>query len=176
MSDSITSLPQPRPSDSKATTSTDAESSGRGSSNATTGNHAPNRSPASSERASAPGENRSAIERIDVSSIDIDTLDEEALRRLPAGQQEAVKKLHKQVARAVTAIKALKAENRQLRERVQELEQRPAVPDGGTALTLPRDPDSLRETVDHFIGVIDAYLDGNAIPEEKSNDDASAAG
>ena len=102
----------------------------------------------------------SADERIEVSSLEIDTLDEEALSRLPAGQQEAIKHLHTQVARAVTAINALKAENERLRERVEQLEQRPAVADDETFLTLPADPEALRDTLDDFIRSIDAYLDG----------------
>jgi len=94
--------------------------------------------------------------------LEIDTLDEEALSRLPAGQQEAIKHLHTQVARAVTAINALKAENERLRERVEQLEQRPAVADDETFLTLPADPEALRDTLDDFIRSIDAYLNDEA--------------
>jgi predicted nuclease with TOPRIM domain len=106
-----------------------------------------------------------------VASLEIDSLDEETLSRLPAGQQEAVKHLHTQVARAVTAIESLKEENRRLRERVEELEQRPEVAEDETVVTFPADPESLRETINRFIDAIDVYLQegsaatGDSIPE-----------
>jgi GTP1/Obg family GTP-binding protein len=112
---------------------------------------------------------------VDVASIDIDTLDEEALSRLPSGQQEAVKKLHTQVARAVMAIESLKDENRRLRRRVEELEKRPAVSDDETVLTLPGDPESLRDTLNHFIDAIDAYLEGESVSGDGAGDGVAAA-
>lgn len=109
-----------------------------------------------------PSRTDSPSARIEVSNMEIDTLDEEALDRLPAGQREAVRHLHTQVARAVAAIRSLKAENRRLRERIAELEKRPAVPEDETVVTFPTDPQTLRETVDHFIDAIDDYLDAEA--------------
>lgn len=164
MSESITSLPQPRSSD-------DGESP---ASNASAESPSPTDrapSPGAASGDSVPASNDASGPRIDVASLEIDSLDEETLSRLPAGQQEAVKHLHTQVARAVTAIESLREENRRLRERVEELEQRPEVGEDETVVTFPADPESLRETVNRFIDAIDGYLQeggeagGDSIPE-----------
>lgn len=156
MSESITSLPQPRSSDDAESRASNASSDGLSSTD-----RAP--SPGAASGDSVPTSGDTPGPRIDVSTLEIDSLDEETLSRLPAGQQEAVKRLHTQVARAVTAIESLKEENRRLRERVEELEQRPDVSDDETVVTFPSDPDSLRETITHFIDAIDGYLQEDAV-------------
>jgi regulator of replication initiation timing len=164
MSESITSLPQPRSSDDAESRASNASAEGPSPTD-----RAP--SPGAASGDSVPASNDASDPRIDVASLEIDSLDEETLSRLPAGQQEAVKHLHTQVARAVTAIESLREENRRLRERVEELEQRPEVAEDETVVTFPADPESLRETINRFIDAIDVYLQegsaatGDSIPE-----------
>lgn len=78
---------------------------------------------------------------------------------VPASYREAVEALTEQVAAAAETIDRLAAENRRLKQRVRDLEQRPDVPEGHTAVPLEEDREALRRRIDGFIASIDAYLD-----------------
>lgn len=74
-------------------------------------------------------------------------------------EAEAIDRLRTHVQHAAQAIRRLRAENRRLARRVQELESRPAIEDDETLLALDTDPDALRDTIEGFIETIDRYLD-----------------
>lgn len=74
-----------------------------------------------------------------------------------SAQRPALERLRRQVHRAVEEIERLRAENRALQQRVQELEARPAIGEDQAFLTLD-DPDALRAQIEGFIETIDAYL------------------
>lgn len=93
------------------------------------------------------------------------------LSHLPPEHKEVVRQLRAQVQRAVTTIQRLRAENRQLRERVEELEVRPDVPADKTVLALDDDPEGLRKQITEFIEAIDLYLEEGDPP---SSDDQTS--
>lgn len=99
------------------------------------------------------------------------------LSHLPPEHREIVRRLRTQVQRAVTTINQLRAENKRLRQRVQELAARPDVPSDKTILALDDDPDALRDRITDFIEAIDTYLEGDnsTVPsiEESFSSDAS---
>lgn len=102
--------------------------------------------------------------------------DEDDLTHLPPEYRTAVRRLRAEVDRATAALNRLQAENKRLRRRVEELEQRPAIHPDTTALVLDDDPEVLRDRITSFIGAIDTYLeDGPSTSEEDPpSDDASA--
>lgn len=86
----------------------------------------------------------------------------------PATPSAALERLRRKVHRAAEEIERLRAENRRLKKRVQELETRPAIGEDEAFLTLD-DPDALREQIKGFIETIDMYLDDrDASPEESA--------
>jgi len=91
----------------------------------------------------------------------------EGQRDRPEEHRTGLQRLHRQVEQAVETIQRLRAENERLRQRVRELETRPALPDDQTILTLDGDPDAVQERIADFIDAIDAYLEATA-PEGES--------
>jgi len=83
-------------------------------------------------------------------------------RHLPDTHRAAVQRLHRRVEEAVETIQRLRAENERLRQRVQELESRPAFPEDKAVLALDDDPEAVRERITDFIDVIDDYLEATA--------------
>jgi FtsZ-binding cell division protein ZapB len=84
----------------------------------------------------------------------------------PAAYRDTMRRLHRRVAQAVDTIEELRAENERLRERIEQLEERPVLPDDKAVLTLDDDPEALRSRVTDFIDAIDAYLEATAPDEE----------
>lgn len=110
-----------------------------------------------------------------------DAADDEApndleLSDVPPEHRDVLRRLHRRVTAAATAISRLRLENERLRERVEELEAGPDLPEEGTVLALDDDPEALRGQITHFIDAIDAYLDPDASSEssEASNEDSDA--
>lgn len=85
--------------------------------------------------------------------------DDEELTHLPPAHQDVVRRLRAKVERATALLDRLQEENERLRQRVQELEQRPAISGDKTVLALDDDPDILRDRISAFIEAIDTYLD-----------------
>jgi len=85
----------------------------------------------------------------------------------PSSRPE-LERLRTQVRRAAEEIARLDAENRALRQRVHELEQRPQVSEGEAFVTLD-DPQALRTQIEGFISTIDAYL-GDQEPSSDESD------
>lgn len=81
--------------------------------------------------------------------------------RSPDGEapssRPALERLREKVHRAADEIERLRAENRVLKQRVEELEARPAIGEDEAFLKLD-DPDALRAQIEGFIDTIDAYL------------------
>lgn len=119
--------------------------------------------PSSDGRASAPDE-----------TTDAET-DASDLADLPEVYRDALRRLRDRITEAADTIAQLRAENEQLRERIQELEKRPVLPDDKAVLTLDDDPEALRSRVTDFIDAIDAYLDATAPEEEAENEPAPDA-
>lgn len=94
------------------------------------------------------------------------------LSHLPEAHRDTVRRLHDRIQRAASLIEDLRAENKRLRRRVDELEARPALPDDQTILALDDNPEALRDRITDFIDSIDAYLD--ATDPEASDPDAPA--
>jgi predicted RNase H-like nuclease (RuvC/YqgF family) len=117
-------------------------------------------------------------------SVTSDDTDEEAsgkpadVSHLPAEHRDAVRRLHRRVQEAINTIERLRAENRRLRKRVEELEAQPSFPDAETVLALDENPDALRKRINHFIDTIDTYLEATPSEEEEpsapSTDDDDA--
>lgn len=88
-----------------------------------------------------------------------------------------LQRLHARVEQAVETIDRLRDENERLRQRVAELESRPAVPDDKTLLLMDDDREALREQIAGFIDAIDRYLDTDApadAPPGTASTDAGA--
>lgn len=92
---------------------------------------------------------------------------------LPEAYRDAFRRLHRRVERAADTIDRLQAENERLRKNVQELSERPVVPDDKAVLTLDDDPEALRSRVSRFIDAIDEYLEATS-PEEDAEDEESS--
>lgn len=90
----------------------------------------------------------------------------EDLAHLPAEHREAVQHLRRRVEQAVATIKRLRAENEQLRRRVDELEAQPTFPDDETVFALDDEPDDVKQRITSFIDAIDSYLEASAAEEE----------
>ena len=82
-----------------------------------------------------------------------------ARENIPEPFREAVSALRKQTQTAAETIRALRAENQRLREKVEELSQRPDVRDNDAFAHFDDDRDALRERIQHFIDAIDDHLD-----------------
>lgn len=102
------------------------------------------------------------------------------LSHLAPEHREVVQRLYARVEQAVETIEQLRAANRRLRERVAELESRPAVPDDKTMVMLDDDPEALRDRIAGFIATIDRYLDdaseteaSDGAPDEEGVDEPS---
>lgn len=93
------------------------------------------------------------------SSAPDETDDADDLSHLPPAHQNVVRRLRAKVERATALLNRLQEENERLRQRVQELEQRPAISGDKTILALDDDPDALRDRISSFIEAIDAYLE-----------------
>ncbi|MFP4227810.1 MAG: cell division protein ZapB [Salinivenus sp.] len=129
-------------------------------------------STSSEEASSDPGvsnENRTAL----ASETDVDPAKapEYDLSHLPEAYRDAFRRLHRQVERAADTIDRLRAENERLREKNQELEARPVLPDDKAVLTLDDDPEALRSRISEFIDAIDDYLEATD-PEDTTEEDA----
>lgn len=103
------------------------------------------------------------------------------LSHLPAEHRPVLRRLHRRVEQTTETIERLRTENRRLRQRVEELEAEPRVPDDKAVLTLDDDPQELREQIANFIGAIDTYLETEPVDpvpdegaDEGSNEDADA--
>ena len=77
---------------------------------------------------------------------------------VPAPFRDAVAALQKQVHTAEETIRALRAENEQLREQVDRLSKRPDVTDDDAFARFDEDRDALRRRIQHFIDAIDDHL------------------
>lgn len=93
------------------------------------------------------------------SSAPDETNEEDDFSYLPPVHQDVVRRLRAKVNRAATLLDRLQAENERLRQRVKELEDRPAVPADKTVFALDDDPEALRDRISTFIEAIDTYLD-----------------
>lgn len=101
--------------------------------------------------------------------------EEDDLTHLPPEYRAAVRRLRAKVDRATTALNRLRAENERLRQRVQELEQRPALQPDTTTFVIDDDPEALQDRISGFIEAIDTYLENGTVPPEgASTTDASA--
>ena len=60
---------------------------------------------------------------------------------------------------AVATIDALRRTNERLRQKIDELSERPTVPEGESFVVLDGTTDTLRRQIQHFIDVIDAHLE-----------------
>lgn len=89
-------------------------------------------------------------------------LPDDVLDALPDAHRGAIKRLQGFVQRAAAEIESLQDENERLRRRVARLEQRPAVPENGSVLTVDTPPGDLRERITASINAIDRYLDATA--------------
>ncbi len=78
---------------------------------------------------------------------------------IPEPFREAVSALREQTRTAAETIRALRAENQRLRDRVEELSQRPDVGDDDAFAHFDDDRDALRKRIQHFIDAIDDHLD-----------------
>lgn len=92
---------------------------------------------------------------------------EDDLTHLPPEYQAVVRRLRTQVDRATTALNRLQAENERLRQRVEELEKRPAIQPDTTTLVLDDDAEALRDRISSFIDAIDTHLE-NGTPTSKA--------
>jgi len=95
------------------------------------------------------------------------------LEHLSAAQREAVRRLRRRVEQAVATIERLRAENRQLRDRVEELEAQPAFPEDETVFALDDDPEEVKQRISRFIDAIDTYLDASPDDVDADADDDS---
>ena len=91
------------------------------------------------------------------------------LSHLPAEHRAVIRRLRRRVEQAVETIEALRAENERLRQRVEELEAKPAFPEAETVLTLDDDPEEVKDRISHFIDTIDTYLEA-AEPDAPADD------
>ena len=96
------------------------------------------------------------------------------LEHLSAAHRESVQRLRRRVEEAAATIERLRAENRRLRERVEELESQPAFPEAETVFTLDDDPEEVKERISRFIDAIDTYLDASADDSAADEDDESS--
>lgn len=96
----------------------------------------------------------------------------EDLAHLPAEHRETVQHLRRRIEQAVATIRRLRAENEQLRRRVDELEAQPTFPDDETVFALDDEPEDVKQRITSFIDAIDAYLEASA-DEEAADDPAS---
>jgi hypothetical protein len=103
-----------------------------------------------------------ALDDATVESVRVPPLSAEALDALPADHQKVVVRLHRMVEAAVATIQTLRAENARLRQSVEDLQQRPEVPEDATVVSLDAPPDALREQIQGFIALIDRYLEADA--------------
>ncbi len=78
---------------------------------------------------------------------------------VPEPFREAVEHLRRQVEDAVATIDALRRTNERLRQKIDELSERPTVPEGESFVVLDGTTDTLRRQIQHFIDVIDAHLE-----------------
>lgn len=84
--------------------------------------------------------------------------DENDLSHVPPVHQDVVERLRSKVEEAAAYIDRLERENEELRRRVDELEQRPAISPDKTALALDEEPENLRKQISTYIDAIDTYL------------------
>ena len=96
------------------------------------------------------------------------------LEHLSAAHRESVRRLRQRVEQAAATIERLRAENRRLRDRVEELEAQPAFPEDETVFALDDDPEEVKERIRRFIDAIDTYLE--ASPEDRAEDADAADG
>jgi len=131
MNDSFHSLsPAPSGDSSEDSASSDSSSSDSSSSG-----------PAQADEVSR--EHRSSVDDLDV----------------PEPFREAVEHLRRQVDDAVATIDALRRTNDRLRQKIDELSERPTVSEGKSFVVLDGTTDTLRRQIQHFIDVIDAHLE-----------------
>lgn len=78
---------------------------------------------------------------------------------IPEPFREAVSALREQTQTAAETIRALRAENQRLRDKVEELSQRPDVGDDDAFAHFDEDREALRQRIQHFIDAIDDHLD-----------------
>ncbi|WP_143815453.1 cell division protein ZapB [Longibacter salinarum] len=78
---------------------------------------------------------------------------------VPEPFREAVAALHEQVQTAADAIRELRAENERLRQKVEDLSERPDVSDDDAFILLDDDRADLRERIQSFIDAIDEHLE-----------------
>ena len=67
-------------------------------------------------------------------------------------------RLRDRVRKAAQELERLRQENHALRERIEQLETRPAIDMDGTVLAFEDDPEVLRGKIEEFIEAIDIYL------------------
>ena len=82
-----------------------------------------------------------------------------AQANIPEPFREAVCALREQTQTAAETIRALRAENQRLRDKVEELSQRPDVGDDDAFAHFDDDREALRRRIQHFIDAIDDHLD-----------------
>jgi len=102
----------------------------------------------SSSSGSAQADEESRGHRSSVGDLDV-----------PEPFREAVEHLRRQVDDAVATIDALRRTNDRLRQKIDELSERPTVPEGESFVVLDGTADTLRRQIQHFIDVIDAHLE-----------------
>ncbi|NBC17534.1 MAG: hypothetical protein GVY18_09505 [Bacteroidetes bacterium] len=81
---------------------------------------------------------------------------EQGLARLR--HPRSLERLRDRVQTVAEELARLREENAALRDRVEELETRPPTDPDLTTITFDEDPETLRRTVENFIGAIDDYL------------------
>ena len=87
--------------------------------------------------------------------------DEDAPPRNGPPLDEAVPawpRLREQIARAAEELRRLREENAVLRDRIQELERRPAVEEDDAFVRFDDDPAALRQQIERYIAALDRCL------------------
>ena len=90
------------------------------------------------------------------------------MSHLPAEHRDTLQRLHRRVQDAVETIERLRAKNRELQQRVEELEARPTFPENDTVVALDDDPDELRAQITDFIDAIDTFLETTPADDDPS--------
>jgi len=87
---------------------------------------------------------------------------------VPESLHPTVQTLVAQIEVAAHRLQALQAENERLRARLQELEQRPDIPESALVLPLAdAETDTLEDRLDAYIEAIDLLLDDLPAPDSE---------
>jgi hypothetical protein len=86
-------------------------------------------------------------------------MDERAEKEKPRPEPASLDALRRRVEEAIKVIEALRATNTALLKKVNELDKRPAINRDHAFISLPRNPDSLKDDLRSFIETLDEYME-----------------